>query len=251
MADPVPLTSAVVWLGGYAIEGQINNIDLKASRVEKPNSRMGDLGETFYPGLVSCDAKVAGFWDEATIGAPLFPRLDTDSAEWPLTIGPPAATAAAAGADGNTAYTIRSAQYSLPPIKGAHGDLLPFDLTSRMRGGSLYRQTIVLPKATYAATSTGTGRTLGLLAATQKLVLTVHVFAIVGGSWVFTVESDDNAPFATPVVRMTMAAVTTAPYRLVTELVGPVATDTFWRVVLTKTGGTSITAAALLSIEPA
>jgi len=251
MANPVLLDNANIWLGGYSLDGQVNNIDLKATKQDKANSRMGDTAEVFYPGLATIDAKVAGFFaagpgEEDEI---LHPRVLSDSAEWPLTICPPYAPAAAPGASGNIAYTIRSAQYTLT-FGGKHGDLLPFDLTSRVRAGTIYRQTIVLPKATYAATTTGTGRQLGVLSATQKLVVTLHVFAITGGSWVLTVESDDNAGFTTAITRLTLTAVTTAANRIVTELVGPVAVDDYWRVVLTKTGGTSVNAAALLSLEP-
>jgi hypothetical protein len=239
-----------VWLGGYALDGSVNNLDLKAAKKDNANSRMGDTCETFYPGLISVDSKVAGFYasgagEEDEI---LNPRILSDASEWPLTLCPPYAPTAAPGADGNIAYTIRSAQFYLS-WGAKHGESLPYDLTSRVRAGGFYRQTVMLPRATYAATTTGTGQVLGLLAATQKLVVTLHVFAITGGSWVLTVESDDNAPFASAVVRKTLTAVTTAANREVAELVGPVATDTYWRVVLTKTGGTSINCAALLSIE--
>src|SRR5262245_24294390 len=253
MADPVVLSSAVVWLGGYALEGAINEISITGSRAELDNSRMGDDAETFYPGIQSIDAMVGGFWkagtgEPDTVVAPRLLASPVDASDWPLTVGPPYAPAATAGADGNLVYTVRSAQFAYE-VGASHGESLPFKLTSRVRSGSLYRQTVVLPKATYAATTTGTGRQLGILGATQKLVTVLHVFAINGGSWVLTVESDDNAGFTTPTVRQTFTAVTTAPNRLVVETLGPIATDDRWRVVLTKTGGTSIVAAASLSLE--
>jgi hypothetical protein len=251
MADPVLLTDADVWLGGYALDGSVNNLDLRATKAEKPNSRLGDTAETFFPGLAAIDGKVSGFYS-AGVGEPdaiLHPRVLNDSSEWPLTINPPYAPAASPGADGNIGYTVRTAQFYLS-FGGPHGELLPYELTSKTRAGNLYRQTIVLPRATYAATTTGVGRQLGLVSATQKLVATLHVFALTGGSWVVTVESDDNAGFTSATTRLTLTAVTTAPNRLVAELVGPIAVDDYWRVVLTKTGGTSINAAVLLSIEP-
>ncbi len=252
MPDPCFLSDCKVYFGGYDLTGAFNKVNLSAAKVQLANGRFGDTVEPFFPGLQQIDAAVAGFF-AAGAGEPdaaLFPRVDTDTSEWPLTVAPPSAPTTAAGAAGNVAYTIRSAQFSYK-LDGQHGQSLPFDVMSRVRSGGLYRQTIDQPKGLVTATTTSTGRLLGLLGAGQKLVATLHVFAITGGSWVLTIESDDNSGFTTPVTRATFSAVTTAPNRAVSELVGPVATDTYWRAVLTKTGGTNITYAVALSIENA
>lgn len=253
MAEPVLLSNAAVWLGGYDLSGSLNNIDLKLSKAELSNSRFGDLAETFEPGLEQIDCSLGGYHDYAALGTDvrLYPRIKSDGTSWPLTVAPPNATTAAPGADGNIAYTIAGKQFSLE-VSAAHGELLPYTLTSRLAstgtGSAIYRQTVVLPKASVSATTTGTGRQLGAVSATQKIVAVLHVFSVTGGSWVLTVESDDNALFSSATTRATFTAATGVA-RQVIETNGAI-TDDYWRVVLTKTGGTSCVAAALLSIEP-
>lgn len=249
MADPVLLSDCEIWLGGVDISNDCNQVNLGASKAEKANSRFGDTVAAFYPGVQSIEASVGGFWSGSQDGN-IFPRLDpaVSPAEWPLTFCPPYAPTAAAGAFGNVAYTVRSAQFGYK-LSGKHGELLPFDLTSRAMAGALYRQVVEIPQGLVTATTTSTGTQLGLLGATQKHVAVLHVFAITGGSWVLTIQSDDNSGFTTPVTRATFTAVTTAPNRQVVETAGPVATDTYWRAILTKTGGTNITFAVTQSIE--
>lgn len=253
MADPCLLSDCKIWLGGYDLTGACNKVQLTAAKRDNPNGRFGDVVDAFHPGLQQIDASVGGFWSAGSVTDPddaIWPRIDPSVAvsSWPLTFCPPTSPSTAAGADGNLAYSIQSAQFRYT-LGAQHGESLPFDVVSRVKSGALYRQTIVLPKGTINATTQGTGRQLGTLGSTQKLVAVLHVFAIVGGSWVLTIESDDNAGFATAVVRATATAVTTAPNRQVLEVNGPVALDDYWRAVVTKTGGTSITAAVTLSIE--
>jgi hypothetical protein len=254
MADPVLFSNAAVWLGGYDLTGSLKQIDVKLSKAELANSRFGDLAETFEQGLEQVDASLGGFHDYAALGTDvrLYPRIKSDGTSWPLTVAPPYATAAAPAADGNIAYTICGKQFSLE-VSAAHGELLPYTLTSRLAstgtGAAVYRQKVVLPKASRIATTTGTGYQLGAVSATQKIVAVLHVFSVTGGgTWTLTVESDDNAPFASATTRATFTGATDVT-RQVIETNGAIADD-YWRVVLTKTGGTSCIAAALLSIEP-
>lgn len=255
MADPVLLSDIRIWNGGYALEGSLNSVHFTTANAELQNCVFGDTLDCKYPGRVSPSVTATGFYSASTLanGEPdpvLVSRLQSDVTSWPLTLCPPNAPAAAAGADGNLAYTLTGAEFEYS-IGASHGELLPYSFKKLPRsGGSVTRGTVLLPRATYAATTTGTGRQLGTLGSAFKLVTVLHVFAINGGSWVLTVESDDNAPFATPTVRQTFTAVTTAPNRQVQETVGPIATDNFWRVVLTKTGGTSINVAVALGFSP-
>ena len=253
-ADAVLFKDSRVWLGGYDLSGTLNNIDLKASKAELKNDRFGDVAECFEQGIESVKPMLKGFMDYTATGvdAILYPRIKTDTTTWPLTICPPYAPAATPGADGNICYTIVGKQFALE-TGAAHGELLPYSLTSNIastaNAAALYRQTIALPKTTYASTTSGTAIQLGVLAATQKIVATFQVFAITGGSWVVTIESDDNSGFSSATTRGTFTAITTAANRQVVEVNGAVATDNYWRLTLTKTGGTSIQAAGTLSIE--
>lgn len=254
MADPVFLYDCKIWNGGYDLTGTLNSVHLTAKNAENADGRFGDVLEANYPGLLQPEFTAQGFYSSSTLanGEPdpvLFARLHSDVTSWPVTVAPPQAPGAAAGADGNTAYTLWGADFQYA-LGAQHGESLPYDFKKLPRsGGSMTRDTILLPKALMAATTTGTGRNLGALASTHKLVATLHVFAINGGSWVLTLESDDNSGFTTPLTRATFTAVTTAPDRQQQTANGAI-TDNWWRFVLTKTGGTSITAAATLGFCP-
>jgi hypothetical protein len=250
VAEPILLSDCKVWLGGYDLTGESNKVAMSLSQAELDNGRFGDGAEAFYPGLFQAEADVDGFWSAGS-GSPdhVLGGLRVavpDRTEWPLTVAPPGAPGSA-GADGNLAYTIRGAQFSFN-VSGAHGEILPFTFRSLLRQGSVYRQTILLPKATYSSTTTGTGRQLGAVLVTQKLVTSLHVFAVTGGTWTLTIESDDNSGFTTPTVRQTFTAAT-AITRQTIETNGAI-TDDWWRAVLTKSGGTSAVVAVATSVSP-
>lgn len=255
MADPVLLSDLKVWLGGYDLTASEHTCNFKVSNAELQDQRFGDVQEAKYPGLMQPSVDLGGFYSSSVLAnlepdPVLTQRLQSDVTMWPLTLCPPAAPAAGAGADGNLAYTIQGAQFQYTPIEGQHGQLLQYKLKTLPRStGNVSRGTILLPKATVAVTTTGVGRNLGAITAGQKLVAVLHVFAITGGTWTLTIESDDNSGFTTPLTRATFTGVTTAPNRQVVEVNGAI-TDNWWRAVLTKAGGTNITASATLGFVP-
>src|SRR5688572_2254389 len=216
---------------------------------------MGDNAECYVPGLQSITLNAAGFWASDAVATSLepdtiiYPRINPtlESTAWPVTVCPPMAPSATPGAAGNLSYTMVGKQFAFNPITGSHGEALGYEVASRATsaGGGLYRGTVVLPATSVTATTTGTAFELGALSATQKIVATLHVVAINGGSWVLTIESD-TVGFPTPTTRATFTAATTITTQVV-ETNGAV-TDTYWRAVLTKTGGTSCTAFVTLSI---
>jgi hypothetical protein len=253
MADAVLLSDCSILLGPYQIKRAVNQIELTASRAELASNRMGDTAETFAPGLQQINTSTNGYWASDAIAAAteidprIWPRIDAtlSPVAWPLTVCPPYAPAATPGADGNTCYTVQTKQFQYA-MGAAHGALAPFSVSSKCYSGGLYRGTVMLPESSVSATTTGTIALLGAVSITQKIVATLHVTAINGGSWVLTVESDDAIGFATPVTRATFTAATTITTQVI-ETNGAL-TDTYWRVVLTKTGGTSCTAFAALAI---
>jgi hypothetical protein len=255
VANPVVLESLAVWLGGYAIEGTLSENHFSLSREMNDDSRFGDTMDCKYPGRLKPMLNQKGFYDvtdgvtsvETLIGVA---RVFSRSTSWPLTLCPPYAPTAAVGADGNICYTILGGQFSYD-IGAKHGESMPYSLVtepfSQASGGAVARQTIMLPKATYAATTAGTVQQLGLLGSGQVLVAVLHVFAATGGSWVVTIDSDDNSGMATPVTRQTFAAATGITREAIITA-GPIATDTYWQATITKTGGTSVVAAVALGI---
>lgn len=243
MADPVIQTTNL-WLGGYDFSGELNRIQLKAGRAELANSRMTDDIAASYPGIQMIDAMADGYWSAGagSVDAVSAGRVITkDASEWPLTFLPPSAPGVP-GADGNVAYNLRSAQFGVK-FGAEHGQLLPFYLTSRARTGKLDRGTVMLPKATYTVTTTGTARQLGAVAAGQQLVAILHVFSATG-TWTATVESDNAGGFGSPAVQATFTGATDVTRQVIT-VAGPI-TDDWWRVVYTETvAGTSVAGAVL------
>lgn len=251
MPEPVLLSDCKVWLGGLDLSGALNKVSLDAKKAELANGRFGDTADVKSHGLSQPAADISGFWS-AGVGEPdptLFARIDAAVTQlaWPLSFAPPYSPSAAAGAAGNLVYTLVGDQFAYN-LGGQHGQNLAFSVKTKPATlYALYRQMVEQAKGLVTATTTSVGHLLGALAATEQLVAVLHVFAITGGSWVLTIESDDNAGFTSATVRATFTAVTTAPDRAVKLIPGAVA-DTYWRAVLTKTGGTNITFAVALGI---
>ena len=98
------------------------------------------------------------------------------------------------------------------------------------------------PKAAVSVSTNGTASQLGALSAAQKMVISFHVFLIVGtGVWTLTIESDaTNAFVGAETTRATLTSVDQDddPAMAVATIAGAV-TDTWWRAVLTETSGTA------------
>ncbi len=259
MADPIVLDSPLIWLGGYDLTTDLNETQLKCSRVELSDPRFGNDIMTTYPGIEQIDATANGVFNANAGGAdnvianPRIIASPGDYSEWPLTWCPPGAPGAA-GADGNVAYSLRTAQFGLK-FGADHGQILPWYLTSRARTGRVSRDTVLLPKATRVATATGTAYQLGaVISGTNKIVAKLHVFSVTGasGSVTVTIESD-TVGFPTPITRGTFTAVTTAGGgvgRQVVEI-GTTITDDYWRAVATWTAGTNFSLAVVAALESA
>lgn len=243
MAEPVVLTNAVIYLGGYDLSGASNELTFNASRAENPDSRFGDTIGASYPGPLIVGAETKGFWD-STLDGPQFTQLKSPSTYWPLTICPDG------GDDGEVAFGLQGYSFNYSAFEAAHGDSLPYRLSVRSSsGGRLGRGKVMLPKATYSATADGTKHQLGAVTSTQKLVAMLHVFSV-SGTWDFDIESDADAAAGGETTRGSFTQVTSAPTREIVEVAGPV-TDTYWLVEMTETAPGSIVAAITYAIVDA
>lgn len=240
MANPVVFKDADIYWGGYDVGGEHNEVGLAASWSENQDERFGDVGKAFYPGVQEVTITAKGFWAAAaTTGLDQIAAASrAATVPWPFTVCP------IGDSDGYPCYTVQSRQFRMD-WGGAHGVSMPFSITHKpsraQYGADLIRQTVLLPKALRTTTTSGTANALGLLAVGYRLCAVLHVFAVNGGSWVVTIESDTAANFPSPTTRATFTAATGLT-RQYLEVAGPVATDTYWRAVLTQTGGTSCTA---------
>ena len=263
MADPVLLDDCRCWLGGVDISGSVNSVEMTAAKAELANSRMGDTLEVLFQGLEQVVANAGGFWESATststglnVDSTLFSRFDTGTGR-AMTFAPPDAPSAAAGAEGNIAYTVvgRGFEYN---ISGAHGELLSYNFRQKPASEfRLYRQQIVLAKQTFTATSTGlvdTGVSYAFpaVATGEKMVATLHVFQQAGDAATFTVtvESDTATSWGSATTRFTFTDITDVIGAEITQtkkLSGAI-TDTKWRtrVIASSTGVVNV--AVLLGI---
>lgn len=245
MANPLVLTDAAIWYGGYDLSGASNEVNFNVSRQENPDSRFGDAVEATYPGALTVGAEAKGFWDSALDG-PQFTQLTNPSTSWPLTVCP-------TGADSEVAYGLQAYSFNYSAFEAAWGVSLPYRLSAKSKsGGRLGRGRVMLPKATYAATADGTKYLLGAVLATQKLVATLHVFSAVTGTWDFDIESDVDAGAGGESTRgsFTQVAAASGPMQEVVEVAGPV-TDTYWLVEMTETAPGGITCAITFAIVDA
>lgn len=237
--QPPAIASDVrVWLGGYDISGAIEQVMLTAVREAIQNTQLADDVEGAYPGEMTVGADVKGFWSAVagepdTIVAPRMFGSAPDFSEWPLTFLPPVGSVA--GADGACEYTLRAAHFGIV-FGGAHGELIPFSLASRARAGSLDRGTVMLPKVSRTGSATGTAYQLGAVTTAAKVVCSLHVFGVTGGTVSVTVESG-AVGMASPTTRATFDALTGIGRQ--TKEVTVVSADDYWRSVVTYTPGTS------------
>jgi hypothetical protein len=192
-------------------------------------------------------ADVSGAWS-AGVGLPdtiVAPRLFGGSySEWPLTILPPVAPGDA-GAAGNVAYNVRSAQFGIQ-FGGEEGQLLPFFLASRARDGMLDRGTVMIAKATRTASYDGAGVNFGPIATGKQLVAVLHVFSVTAGSVTVTVENGPSG-FATSVVVGTFT-VLTGVGRQVLEIRDAQAVNDYWRFRVSF-AGTDYSLGAVAAME--
>jgi len=260
MAEPVLLSNLLAYLGGYDFggDGNITSVNLTLAKAELANSRFNkDNGETFHPGIQQVTAELGGFFASSVATDPdpvIFTRIDPTltSTSWPLLLVPPFSPAATPDTFGNHGYLIVGKQFTYN-FGGTHGELMTFNLGTKL--GTTFaatRNRIMATKTAVSGTTTGTGLQLGALAATDRMVVSFHVFLISGtGSWTLTIESDDNSGFTSATVRDTFTVVdeTDDPTNEVRAIAGAV-TDDWWRAVLTETSGTStITYAVSMGID--
>lgn len=252
MAEPILLKDLALWMGGWDFTSFCNSINIGASKAEQGNGRFGDSGEVFHWGLEQVTAEAGGFHSSESATAPdpaIFSRINpssTPSAQ-PLLVIPPNSPGDTPNTAGNIGYLVTGNQFAYN-FGGPHGELLQFSTPTRLATTfALCRQTLMNPKASVSATTTGAGQQLGALTATQKLYVSFHVFSISGtGQWTLTVESDDNASFTSATTRDTFASVDQDDDPTgVTRIISGAITDDYWRAVLTEDSGTSTIAYAV------
>lgn len=145
-------------------------------------------------------------------------------------------------ADGSPAYLLKSIPLTYTPVQGAVGELAMGTISGSSSTGPVVRGKLLHPSnVDRTSSSTGTGRQLGAVSATQKVYAALHVISASGTSPTLDVivQSDDNAGFTSPTTRITFTQATGRTSQL-SSLAGAI-TDDYWRVSYTIGGSATPT----------
>jgi hypothetical protein len=227
------LTNAKLYIAGYDLSGDSNEIKLDYSAAMLNNTRFGGTTKISAAGLRDAGISGKGFWRaDATPG-----NVGPDDVLWPLVgaaiaSNPVVVTSPTGAADGDPAYFLQAALASYP-VGASVGDALPFEFSAQNYGAALVSGKI---GATGSKASTGTGTIyqLGAIAAGQKLFAAVHVLGITG-SVVVKIQSAPAVGFGSPTDRITFNS-TSAVGAQFGSVAGAI-TDQYWRVSWTVTTG--------------
>ena len=237
------LKDCKLWLAGFDLSGDMNALALDFGAELQDNSVFGDDTRSRAGGLKTVTFAHEGFWNGGAdkVDDVLFGRLGL--ADEVMSVAPET------GADGETAYVLRSVLGEYAP-GGSVGEMLAFSVRGESGQGPLVRGTI-MHNAARAASGNGVARQLGAVGATQRLYTTLHVVAASGTMPTLdvTVESDDGSGFPSPTTRVTFAQATAIGAEWASAIAGPI-TDDWWRIVYTIGGtGPSFTFIVIIGIQ--
>lgn len=248
-------TDALIFYSGWNLSGQSNTVALNRSAAMLDVTVFGNNTRVNTPGLDEITASVSGFWYPAGAAGGVDPMLYNaqGGAGAPLTIAPKNASL-------GVAYMFPAVEASFNFL-GTFGEATPFDAEFQFAqyASAGVRQQCrgvigLQPSAITGASGAGAYLTLGSpVSSTQYLVLAVHVIATDSSSLTFVLESDDNTGFATATSRITTGVLSggSGGQSFYGHLLGPVATDTYYRVSYTRSGGSTFTALATFGVyEP-
>jgi hypothetical protein len=209
----------------FSLETNVNPLDTTSLASTGWTSSIG--------GLKSGSVNLEFMQDPATGGV--------DDTLWPLlgTAGV-AKSICTNSADGSTAYLMQSIPLSYTPVSGAVGDLAMGTIAGSSSTGPVVRGQLIHPSnVSRTSSSTGTGRQLGAVSATQRFYAALHVISASGTSPTLAVivQSDDNAGFTSPTTRLTFSTATATANRSQVSSVAGAITDDYWRISYTI-GGT-------------
>lgn len=230
------LLNARVLVGGYELSGDSNSVNLTYEAEEVDATTFGAIASrTRVAGLKNISLESTGYASHATT------PINVDPALWNVFgIVDQVTSVSGQGNDGDIAFSFNSVETSLKPFGGEVGEMSSWDLVAGGSGEILTRSTILEPAQTSrTVTGTGTARNLGLVGTGQSLYASLHVLSVAGTTPSLTVkiQSDDGGGMGTPTDRITFTAATVIGAQRATPVLGPIATDNWWRAQWTISGG--------------
>jgi hypothetical protein len=228
------LTDARVFVGGYDLSGQANQVASGAAVTMADVTSFGSAGwAEARPGIISSRLDVTTYQDDATVGTGLAAgttglvvSVCDDDAEF----------ATGWGFSAVTLGDVREMQV---------GEVYKSQL-SLAGTGSMFQGELLLPRTVDTNGGTGSIRQLGAVAADERVYANLHVFAVSGGGVTVTVQSAALVGFGSPTSRISFSAASAVGSQ--TSSTAGAITDQFWRVSWTQTA-TSATFAVLVGIQ--
>jgi len=228
------ITNAKVYLGGYNLSGDENQVSLAMSTDLVDDTAMGSEFRSRVCGLRGMTLDLNGFFqvddDDYQVDDVLNSKFGV--ADEICTVCP------TTGAEGEPAFAFKGIAGQYSP-GAALGELLKFSAQLQSSNALPIIRGTVLVNGTKSTTANGTAFNLGAVGAGQYLYAVMHVVAPTGTlpTLDMLVQSDAAEGFDTPATKITFSQVTTsAGAQWATRVAGPI-TDAWWRASWTI-GGT-------------
>ena len=221
-----------VWLGGYDITGALNALGLELGLEGHDATVFGDTTRRSVAGLKTIRAEHQGYFD-APLDARLFNAARLDGQVMSVIVS-------GDGAAGSIAYSFPASVAEYNP-GGRVGAQLAFSVSAEAAGpqADIGRGAVLYNGLVEAGTSESAYRTLGAVAATQRLYGVVHVFSASGqfARLDVSIESDLDPLPPPPQERIDFSQMTAIGSQWKT-VAGPIAEQRF-RAKITVAAGLS------------
>lgn len=225
MAQQV-LTDARIYLGGYDLSGDLNQVKLgiKANILDNSTFASGSA-KAFRAGLKSSTVEASGYWNDVG-DAGLYAEIGAAAGD-PITISPGLAVV------GDLAFLLPARAGEYAP-GAAHGEMLAFSFNAEGQSEAVRGQ--IAANSAITATGSGTGVNLGVPA--KRIYVAFHVTGVTGAGATITakVQSGATNAFAAPVDQITLTAATAIGGQFAS--VAAVAGGPWYRLVYTISGTT-------------
>jgi hypothetical protein len=238
-------TDARLFLDAWNLSGDMNKIALNYSaELQDATTFLNSGAKARKGGLKDSTLALEGFWSSGVdqVDDVLFTKVGLTSV--PVTVVP------STGLAGDPAFSFLAGFASYAP-GAAVGEMLKFSVDANGSDDALIKG-ILLRNSVESAGGNGAAFAQGLVGSGQKLYASLHVLAVSGGgTWTFSVESDDSGGFGSPTTRITFNAVTAKGSQWAVPVAGPIASDNQWRAKWSVAGGAgnSITAVMFMGIQ--
>ena len=220
-----------VWLGGYDITGALNALGLELGLEGHDATVFGDTTRRSVAGLKTIRAEHQGYFDVDTVDSLLFDARSLDGQVMSVIVS-------GTGTAGSIAYSFPASVAEYSP-GGRVGAQLAFSVSAEAAGpqADIVRGTVLYNGLVEAGTTESVYRTLGAVAATQRLYGVVHVFSTSGqfARLDVSIESDATPLLPPPEERIDFSAMTAIGSQWKT-VAGPMAEQRF-RAKITVAGG--------------